>query len=98
MITTLYDKLRARNYREYTVCQLPGCSNELKKLSGKNVKKYCCQEHAKKAQRLYINEWRMRNRDRVKKWNKRYVINRKKRIKEGSIIIKKHEYKKNKTD
>jgi hypothetical protein len=93
MITTLYDKLSSRKYKEYTVCQFPGCSKPLKRLFHQKIRKYCSEEHAKEAQRLYIAEWKRKNKDRVKMWNHRYVVNRRKKIKQG-IITKKNENKK----
>jgi hypothetical protein len=101
MITTLYDTLSARNYKEYSTCQLPGCSNDLKKTSKQKVAKYCCADHARKAKLLYIKEWKLRNKDRVKIWNNRYAKKRWKKVLSGEIPnpnFKKHENKKNKTD
>jgi len=85
MITTLYEKLKERNYKTYTVCQLPGCSKPLKRKFHQKIRKYCCTEHAQEAKKIYLKEWKLRNKENVSIWNKRYAKNRKKRIKEGLI-------------
>lgn len=83
MITTLFEKLSRRTYKEYTTCQLPGCSLPIDKEAGQ--KKYCCKEHAKKAQYMYIQEWNALHPDHVRLWKRRYARNYRKRLREGTI-------------
>ena len=98
MKKTLYEKLKEKKYTEYTMCQLPGCKNKLVLLSGQKIRKYCCVEHAKEAQKMYLKEWRKNNQSLVKFYNKRYSRNRKRKIKQGLIIPKKYENKKTKVN
>jgi hypothetical protein len=69
----IYEKLSKRNYKEYFSCQLPGCNNPIVKQEGQKIRKYCCKEHAKKAQMMYKRMYETRNKDRVKVWRKNYA-------------------------
>lgn len=101
MIVTLYDKLKSRNYKDFTICQFPGCTKPLQRLFHQKVRKYCSEEHAQKAKLIYISEWKKVNKDRVKIWNHRYAKKRRKKIQAGVIPnpnYKKNENKKPSTD
>lgn len=84
-MTELFDILKNRRYKEYNVCQLPGCQNKLDEKNRKIFRKYCCLEHAKKAKYLYKLEWEKNNPERKKIWNHRYAVKRWKRVKNGEL-------------
>ena len=84
MLPATYKQLSERHYKDYTTCQLPGCNKELEKFQRQKVRKYCCIEHAKEAQKLYIAEWKITHKENVRLWNKRYATKRLK-IKRGLL-------------
>ena len=77
MIKTLYDKLSERHYTEYSICQLPGCSEKL--VAGVSLK-YCTKEHARKARLMYRVEWNKKHKKNIKLWNERYARNHKQEL------------------
>jgi hypothetical protein len=94
MIITLYDKLKARNYKTFKVCQFPGCDKPLKRLFSQKVKKYCSLKHALEAQKLYRSEWNNLNRDRIREYNHRYATKRRKKIQSGELNLNQNAVKK----
>jgi hypothetical protein len=65
-------KLKNRKYKSIYTCQLDGCNNPILKKTKKKRNKYCCDEHAKLAQKQYRKIWVKENKDKIRLINKRY--------------------------
>jgi hypothetical protein len=70
--TELFTKLSERKYREYSICQLPGCKKKIQKLGKGRMNKYCSKEHFLQAKKLYKPEWEKLNHDKVLQYKRKY--------------------------
>lgn len=65
-------QLLNRNYKEISICQLDGCSNPILKKTRNKRNKYCCDEHAQEARKMYRKLWCSMNKNVVKEYNRKY--------------------------
>lgn len=72
--------LKNRQYKNIYICQLEGCYEPILKKTDKKRNKYCCDEHAQQAKKLYRKMWVKENKEKISRYNKRYFKKLKNRI------------------